>query len=146
MFSGACSGSLAVRMGTMTAEKEKGCSQLLMNVKCSKTKQAQEGSIERLLGLGVFVEYVSLPRLIASLSSFSDKDMGTQFAMMSQLAVTGSGCRPRLPPARVHTVCLLSYTACQCGVVVGSGDTTGNSIHTNCFNLRSVRKDQFKIS
>ncbi|KAM7318668.1 hypothetical protein ACRRTK_021780 [Alexandromys fortis] len=57
VFSGACSGSLGVRMGTMTAEKEKGCSQLIMNVKCSKTKQTQEGSIERLLGLGVFVEY-----------------------------------------------------------------------------------------
>lgn len=126
--------------------REKGCSQLIMNIKCSRAKQTQEGSIERLLGLGVFVEYVSLPRLIASLSSLADKDMGAQFAMMSQLAVTESGWRPRLLPARVHTLCLLSYTASQCGVVVGAGDTKRNSIHTNCFNLCSVQKDQFKIS
>lgn len=71
--------------------REKGCSQLIMNIKCRKAKQTQEGSIERLLGLGVFVVYVSLLRLIASLSSLADKDVGTHFAMMSQLSVTESG-------------------------------------------------------
>lgn len=52
--------------------------------------------------------------------------------------------KTRLPPARVHTLCLLSYIASQYGVVVDAGDTKRNSIHTNCFMFCLERSVQDK--